>query len=453
MATVSKYGCDSSDTISIQVMQSPASVTLSNNTPFCSGDTLKLNSTMSTTGATYSWSGPGSFSANTRNAVRPNSISSVSGWYKILVDLNGCTYKDSTYANIYLIPSVQSIGYVSPICIDDTLKLNGQSSINGATYSWTGPSNYSSSQQNPQKVKTSFNDSGKYYLSVTYNGCTSPKDSVQVQVNPQPFVVILANKDSICDGQQVNFTSFPNNHGGTPTYQWYVNAQLVSTGTTFGTATLKQGDVVRCDMTEYTKCSNAFTDPSNDVSVTVMPWMAPSVSITANPSGPLKPYEYVTFTAVATDAGNPPLYQWKRNGTDVIGAQGNTWAANTLNDNDRIHVEVTSTYMCPQPTIATSNNITVQILTSIGDVEDEQKLILYPNPNNGTFVLSGKVDSKEELSIDIVNALGQRVYSTTIRPDNGTFRKEISLNTIADGAYLIRLYGAKEAKSLHFIKK
>ncbi|MCB0698477.1 MAG: T9SS type A sorting domain-containing protein [Chitinophagales bacterium] len=451
-ATVSKDGCSKNDTISVLVKQSPSPVTVSTNSPLCDGDTLNINSTASSSGATYSWTGPTSFTASTQNTTRPNSSPSESGWYKLTVGLNGCTYKDSTYANIYLIPGVQSIGYTSPVCVDDTLKLNSTSTLLGATYSWIGPGSYNSSMQNPVRTKVTTSNAGKYYLTVTVNGCTSPVDSVQVLVNPQPFVVIVPSRDSICDGQQVNFTSFPNNHGGTPTYQWYLNAQLVSTGTTFSTTTLKQGDVVRCDMTEYTKCLNSFTDPSNDVSVTVMPWKAPSVSITANPTTPLKPYEYVTFTAVATDAGNPPLYQWKRNGADVIGAQGNTWAANTLNDNDRVHVEIKSTYLCPLPTAAASNDITVRILTSVGDVEDEHKLSLYPNPNNGTFVLSGKVDGREELYIDIINALGQKVYSTTVIPDKGTFRKEINLNNIANGTYLLRVQSSELIKTLQFRK-
>src|SRR5690606_12021212 len=194
-----------------------------------------------------------------------------------------------------------------------------------------------------------FGDTGSYKVTATANGCTSPEGSVQVGLNANPFVVIFSNPaDSICQGDPVLFTALPNNHGGTPAYQWKVNAQNVGTGTVFNTTTLNDGDVILCEMTENTKCSVPYKDESNDIQMTVLPWLAPSVIITASPTHPLDEYEYVTFTAVTTDAGNKPTYQWKRNGQDIVGATGSIWSANTLNDNDSISVEIISDYKCPQ---------------------------------------------------------------------------------------------------------
>ncbi|MCB0698969.1 MAG: hypothetical protein H6551_12735 [Chitinophagales bacterium] len=435
-ATVSKNGCSTSDTTNVIVKTRPF-VTLSNNNPLCTGDTLKLNSTAFSTGVTYSWSGPMSFSSNTQNATRVNATPNMSGWYKMLVNLNGCEYTDSTQAFIYTIPIISSIGGNNPICIGDTLKLT-TGNYSGATYSWTGPNNFSSSQRNPTRANISLADAGAYRLTIAANGCVSPQDSVNVSVNPQPFVVILANKDSICAGGSVTFTALPNNVGGTPTYQWFVNAQYVAGGSTvFTTSTLNHNDVIRCDMTEYTKCANNFTDPSNDVQIAVLPWLAPSVSITSNPSGPVKEGIYIDFTATTVNAGKKPQYQWKRNGTDVIGAQSNIWSANNLNDNDSISVEIVSNYLCPLPTTAVSNGIKVHILTSVGDIEGAESLVLYPNPNNGKFILSGKLPNGR-YDVLISNSIGQKVFSGVTEVQGNVLQTEMQLN-VAVCMYILQL--------------
>ena len=89
------------------------------------------------TGASYSWTGPGSYSATLQNTNRVNSTAGMTGWYKMLVGLNGCTYTDSTYATIHPIPAVPNISYSNPLCVGETLNL-GTATVSGASYSWTG---------------------------------------------------------------------------------------------------------------------------------------------------------------------------------------------------------------------------------------------------------------------------------------------------------------------------
>ena len=436
--TVTKNGCSRSDTTEVIVKPIPDSVTLTNNTPICEGDTLKLYSDTSTTGVTYAWTGPQSFSANTRNVTEPNTAPNMSGYYTMSVNLNGCKYIDSTVVNIYAVPAAPLVTYDTLLCVGDTLNLTA-TSLTGATYNWIGPNNFNSNQKSPTRTNITLNDTGTYTVIATNNICPSPQASVHVTINPQPFVVILGSKDSICDGEQVNFTSFANHVGGTPTYQWYVNAQAVGTGANYSANNLKHNDIVKAEMTEYTKCENPYTDESNDIRMTVLPWLAPSVSIVSDKSGPVPPYHYITFTATATDAGNTPKYQWKRNGTDVIGAQGSTWSANTLSDNDSISVEVTSNYLCPQPTTAVSNGITVRILTSVGEIDGLENVTLYPNPNNGQFVLEGTAKHTGQYTISILNSIGQLIYHSEIPTVQSKLRHNINLDHISSGIYMLKL--------------
>ncbi|HYD22782.1 MAG TPA: T9SS type A sorting domain-containing protein, partial [Flavipsychrobacter sp.] len=160
----------------------------------------------------------------------------------------------------------------------------------------------------------------------------------------------------------------------------------------------------------------------------------------------------VTFTATAANAGNNPKYQWKRNGQDVQGATGAVWSANTLNDNDSVSVEIVSNYKCPQPAGAASNGIVVKVLATVGGLKGVGELTLYPNPNNGKFILKGKIPSGEALRIEIVNALGQAIYNDNII-SLGIINKEINLPDIAAGIYLLRLQSENDVSSIRFSVK
>ncbi len=444
-------GCSLTDTAAVLVKPAPAAVTVSNNGPLCAGDTLHLSSTASTNGVSYSWAGPNSFSANTQNTFVAGSTTAASGWYVATVNLNGCLYKDSTQATVHPIPATPSVSYSNPMCVGETLQLNA-STVSGATYTWIGVGNYSANTQNPTRVNMQFGDTGTYSVTATANGCTSPAGSIKVNINPVPFVVILPTPgDSICVGEQATFTALPNNHGGTPTYQWRINGVPVgSNSTSYSSTTLNHSDVVRVDMTENTKCRAPYVDASNDVEMKVLPWLAPSVSITASPNRPLNVDEYVTFTATVTNGGNFPKFQWKRNGQDVQGATGPVWSANTLNDNDSISVEIISNYRCPQPAGAQSNGIRVHVLTGVGDVHQQHNLSLYPNPNNGSFILSGKLNKSQSVQLDVINAIGQVVHSEMITANTGELNKEIQLSNVANGIYLLRLNINGETTAIRF---
>ncbi|WP_413668609.1 PKD-like domain-containing protein [Mucilaginibacter sp. Mucisp86] len=72
----------------------------------------------------------------------------------------------------------------SPVCVNNTIKLNVQT-IPNATYTWTGPNGFKSALQNPEITATE-NMAGPYSLFVTVNGCSSPVVSRDVFVNKLP---------------------------------------------------------------------------------------------------------------------------------------------------------------------------------------------------------------------------------------------------------------------------
>jgi hypothetical protein len=83
----------------------------------------------------------------------------------------------------------------------------------------------------------------------------------------------------------------------------------------------------------------------------------PSVSITANPTT-FTVGTSVTFTAMPTNGGATPSYQWKKNNVNV-GTNSPTYMSTTLAIGDVITLVMTSTDPCASPATATSNAITM----------------------------------------------------------------------------------------------
>ncbi|MGA2603464.1 MAG: hypothetical protein ABSG14_04480 [Verrucomicrobiia bacterium] len=159
--------------------------TAGNNGPICAGSTLTL-STPTVPGATYSWTGPGSFNSTQQNPSIANATTAASGTYNVTVTVNGCTSAaGSTIATVYAIPATPTAGNNGPICAGGTLTLSTPT-VAGATYSWTGPNSFSSSAQNPSIANATTAASGTYSVTLTVNGCTSAAGSTIATVNAVP---------------------------------------------------------------------------------------------------------------------------------------------------------------------------------------------------------------------------------------------------------------------------
>lgn len=443
-------GCMQSDTIGIAVKPNPSVVGVSTNSPVCTGDTLHITAGLSSAGVIYSWAGPNGFSAGSRDTFVASSTVGATGWYIATLDLSGCLFEDSLYAVVNIRPAAPSSSYSAPVCVGDKLQLYA-GNVAGATYNWAGPGNFSTNTQNPVRNNIGFADTGVYNLSATVNGCTSPQSSVHVSANPVPFVSVLTVPgDTICSGAQATFTGLPNNHGGTPSYTWYVNGAAAGSGASYTTTVLANSDVVYCEITEYTKCNTPYTDKSEDVTMTVLPLLAPSVTIMANPNRPLQENEYVVFTSAVSNGGAFPQYQWKRNGKDISGAKGTSWSANTLIDNDSISLEVTSSYRCPQPLTASSNGIRVTVLSTVGGAVEYGKPALFPNPNDGSFTITGSSATIAPVHVEVLNAVGQVIYADSFLPVANGFTRQIATGSISEGIYILKILVNGRSSILRF---
>jgi gliding motility-associated-like protein len=150
---VNPGGCPVSQTVQVLVNQTPTINSVSNNGPLCQGNTASftLNATSSAT-QQFQWSGPGGLSSTQQNPSFTNILPANSGAYNVTVTnvfANGHVCTATSNINLFVVP-------VAPLnvtpsftqCQGTNIMLTANA-VGASSYSWTGPSNYTSGIANP----------------------------------------------------------------------------------------------------------------------------------------------------------------------------------------------------------------------------------------------------------------------------------------------------------------
>lgn len=261
--------CLTTNTISVTAIPL-TTTTLSSNSPICAGGTLSLTATGSAT--TFTWTGPGGFTSNFQNPTI-NSIST-SGIYTLTTGSGVCLTINTI--SITVIPSVPvSLSPIPVVCNNGNINLTGPSG--GTTYSWTGPSSFTSSVQNPVINNASVVNQGVYSLSVTTGACLNT-GTVSVSVYnilsfaPAPSPIVL------CEGKTGTLSA--NGLGGSGSYNfaWTPTFNLTSPNSA---TTAVTGSVT----TDYTlTVSDANCPVTNVASASVLVTVNPKPQITMSTS-------------------------------------------------------------------------------------------------------------------------------------------------------------------------
>ena len=129
--------------------------------------------------------------------------------------------------------------------------------------------------------------------------------------------------------------------------------------------------------------------------------------------------------------------QWYLNDTAITGASANHFKPTK---SGKYKVIVTDSYNCLQ-----TSNVIVYAVTGIAEVQADQiKLMASPNPNNGIFNLSFEVTDKADLSIDILNAEGRKVFTSSIPDFIGKYSKQLTLDAASSEMYVIKILHNKK---------
>lgn len=238
--TQTLLGCTSAaGTTTVTVSPLPAAPTAASNSTVCAGQTLSLTASF-TTGATYNWTGPNTFTSNLQNPTIVSTTTAASGAYSVNANIAGCSGPSGTVnVTINPIPAAPVATSNSTICAGQTLSLSA-SFTTGATYNWAGPNTFTSNVQNPTIVSTTTASGGTYSVSANIGGCSGSSGTVNVTVNPIPAAPAATNNSALCAGQTLNLTANP----GGAIYSWTGPNGFTSTlqnPTIAGASTLASG--------------------------------------------------------------------------------------------------------------------------------------------------------------------------------------------------------------------
>ena len=194
-------GCSSADTATTEVVVTPAPVLSQNpttNSPICEHDMLILEAPYDAN-LTYSWTGPNGYVADSTFIDTVNNFyvevifdaneNDHQGFYSLVVTDNttGCASK--AYPLLVIInkfPDNILADNNGPACEGDEVQLTVTSIVN-ATYTWTGPLNYVSFEQNPVLENVTPDMSGTYEVTIMLGGCTSMTVSTDVLIRANPI--------------------------------------------------------------------------------------------------------------------------------------------------------------------------------------------------------------------------------------------------------------------------
>lgn len=362
------------------------------------------------------------------------------------------------------------------ICLGDNIQLNTSSSFGGIdTVVWS-PTTYLnlSDPQNPVATPAM---TTTYVVALTnMYGCTD-YDTVTINVVPLPGPEILASGPlGFCQGDQVVLTAVDTTNGG--------SGFLWNTGDTTQSITVSLAGIYSVTITDTNTCQsqsqvtvsvyglpNIYAGPDTGFcqSTSIQMCATGGVQYAWSPSFGVSdttiacptfgPTSSVTYTVTGTDANGcsssdsvmlylfpPPsipvisqnlsvltstpaaTYQWYYNSSPIAGA---TNQSHTATQNGTYYVVITDTNGCS----AFSSTFTINDV-GISEMNSQNQLNIYPNPNDGWFLLFVDLDGQSAV-LDVADVTGRVVYTEALTASDSYF-KQMSLE-MADGSYLIRI--------------
>ena len=206
-------GCTATASTTVTCQIDPPDIAASNTGPLtCTVLSVTLNGNSNTSGVTFAWTGPNGFSA-----VDQNTTTDTVGTYTLVVNnpANGCSSSATTVVSQNIAPPTDTVNVSGMItCATDSVYIFMNTNIQNATFLWTGPNGFMSTQK-----KDTIGVPGQYIGVVTNpaNGCKTRDTIAVVQNIDPPGATAMANGSITCLTTNVPLTGGPS---GANSYAW-----------------------------------------------------------------------------------------------------------------------------------------------------------------------------------------------------------------------------------------
>lgn len=254
-------------------------------------------------------------------------------------------------------------------------------------------------------------ESGGYYVTVIdTNGCltTSLPIEISIQAPLDSEIEVIGNLN-LCEGDSTSLEASPGYN-----YQW-------STGDVTQSIIVKESGQYHVILSDSSGC----TGVSDTLSILV--YSLPVVDL-----GP------------DTIVGVPYLLDAGPGSISLTWNTGDSTQTIIVNSTGWYSVTVTDSQGCQA-----ADSVFVEIITGTIAIENQHSFKIFPNPNSGSFTISGEAGITGQLEVKVLNLVGQSVYEAGPEVIQGHFEKAIELGNPAPGIYYVLLhfgfkqYGAK----------
>lgn len=327
-----------------------------NGGPYCVGDNIQLSGNAQQ-GATYTWSGPGGWTASGHTVNRPNCTMAMAGTYTCTITLNGQTNSATTEVRVYPKPTANFTA--TSVCKGETTQFTNSSTTTPAnqnvTYLWNFGDGQTSSQTSPSH---SYAEAGNYSVSLTAscgNGsCTNTKTQ-NVTVYQTPVASATATNSVV----QYGGTTQLHGSGGTGsfTYHWEPANKVVN-------ANIQNPETV--GLTETTTFTVTVTQPQGNCNSTAQVIVSVqgsnmTASASASPSSICRG-ETTQLHAIAV-GGNANNYTYLWSPSQSL--------SDPIIANPIAQPNQTTTYTCTVSDGYTTQNVTTTVTVNNPEHEDE----------------------------------------------------------------------------------
>jgi gliding motility-associated-like protein len=383
----------------------------------CTAPAVNLAGSSVTSGATYSWSGPGIASGGATATPSVNAA----GTYTVTVTdpANGCTATSTVAVTSNItVPDANAGTAGSLTCVTTSLNLNGSSVTPGATFSWSGGSVVSGGSTATPTV----NAAGTYTVTVTdpSNGCTATA-SVIVSSNTMPPVADAGSVQSIGCGQlTATLDGSGSSSGAGISYNWTtVGGNIVSGGTT-NAPVVDQGGLYTVTVT------NAANGCTSTDTVSVLNVPSPVASFTATPGSGVAPLN-VSFTNLSTNA-NGYIWDFGDGNGSIITSPSDIY---TGSGTYLVTLIASFNGQCPDTTM-----MTIEVFDSL---EVFIPNIFTPNGDGNNEIFKVTAQGIKDFKAQIFDRWGLKLYEYT-DVSSGWDGHTASGTIVSDGTYYYIIY-------------
>jgi hypothetical protein len=450
-------GCMDSDTINVTINPATVNVDLGADLMLCAGETVMLDA--GNAGMNFNWS--------TGATTQMISVST-SGMIMVTVsDNGGCMDSDTINVTVMETVDVNLGPDINTALCTGSITLDA--GVSGMTYLW-------STGETSQAIMVSA--SGTYYVTVTNMAGCEYSDTIQVTINPASLTINLGNDTTFMTCTHETITLDAGVAGGV--YLWNTSevTQTITVSTS-GTYAVSVTDGLGCSATDtinitiidntvdvdlgsdtvlcggcielsagnpgasYTWCSgenyailNVCTTGQYCVTVSnglCIGTDTINVTINAAPMIDLGNDTIVAAGAFNLDAGiSGATYLW---------STGETTQMISVTASGTYYVTVTDMFGC-----SATDSIEVNLIIGVEEnMNNNFNVNIYPNPSlDKNIFVSFETTEKADVSVRIVNIIGNQVYAERVNGFKGTYNKKLALEDLASGVYFAEITKGSE---------